>query len=191
MLFLCANAIVVALFFAYHVPFLNLTYFNDNFLVNELFVYTKMFILIAGLCCIIIAGAYCEKKFLLHFEFVIIFLLSLQSMLLLVSANDLIFIFLCVELQAFCFYILLGLWRSNISFEATMRYFVFGVSTSLIFLLGISFLYGSLGVTNLTQIYILLPMYITSNSDNSLLIFGIALVFVGIFFKLGVVPFHL
>jgi NADH-quinone oxidoreductase subunit N len=98
---------------------------------------------------------------------------------------------LCVELQAFCFYILAGLKRSNVPAEVTMRYFIFGVLTGLIFLLGISLLYGCLGTTNFSEIAVLLPAIITNSSDNSLIAVSVILIFVGIFFKLGIVPFHL
>jgi NADH:ubiquinone oxidoreductase subunit 2 (subunit N) len=64
-----------------------------------------------------IAFAYAKKNFLAHLEFVIIFLIAVQGMLLMISSNDLFVTFLCVELQAFCFYILTGLRHSNISAE--------------------------------------------------------------------------
>jgi len=120
-------------------------------------------------------------------------LLGIEGMFLLISANDLFIIYIAIELQSIALYILTSLKRySNVSIEAGLKYFIYGSFASGMLLYGVSLVYGSLGTTNLTQIYILLYSLSIDNDNLPLsLVYGYVLIIAGLFFKLGLAPFHL
>jgi NADH-quinone oxidoreductase subunit N len=105
----------------------------------------------------------------------------------LISSNDFLPVYLSIELQSLCFYVLVASnFSSKQSIEASTKYFILGALGSGFFLFGISFIYGYYGTTNfelISQLNLL---------DNLKLGFylGIFLVFIGVLFKIGIVPFH-
>jgi NADH:ubiquinone oxidoreductase subunit 2 (subunit N) len=120
-------------------------------------------------------------------------LLGIEGMFLLISANDLFIIYIAVELQSIALYILTSLKRySNISVEAGLKYFIYGSFASGMLLYGISLVYSSFGTTNLTNIYFLLySLAIDLDNLPLSLVYGYILIIAGLFFKLGLAPFHL
>src|ERR1700678_1661637 len=113
-------------------------------------------------------------------------------MLIVLSSNDFFLLFLGLEVQSLVFYILAGLKRySNISIEASLKYFIVGSFSSCVMLFGISILYGFLGTLN----FFLIECFVISDvnlflQDKFYLIFGIFLILVGLLFKLAIFPFH-
>jgi len=105
---------------------------------------------------------------------------------------DFIVVYLCIELQSLCFYILIAIQRKkNKAVEAGLKYFILGSFSSTVFLLGIGFIYGATGVTNFKDLALLLNFGINFFSSSDLfLFFGLFLVFIGFFFKLSIAPFH-
>lgn len=128
------------------------------------------------------------------FEYFIIYLIAILSLLFLVNAFNLISIYLCLELQAISFYILTSFHRNSIfSSEAGLKYFISSSLMSGLFLLGCVFLYGGLGSLNLHSINILTSQILPINCQILFLIItvGIFCILSTIFFKLAIAPYHM
>ena len=113
-------------------------------------------------------------------------LFSLSGMMLMGMANDLILIFLALELLSIPLYILAGMsWPRVESEEAAMKYFVLGAFSSAIFVYGIALIYGATGTTSL-------PGVVAAVGETTLLLLaGAALLLVGFGFKIAAAPFHM
>jgi NADH-quinone oxidoreductase subunit N len=127
------------------------------------------------------------------FEFYSFFLIALLGLLLMISASDFLSFYLCMEIQALCFYVLAAFNRRSIfSIEAGLKYFVSGAFISGFYLLGVSFIYGSLGTINLNDLYLLLSFDLNSYNvftDYTVFI-GIVFITCTILFKIACAPFH-
>jgi NADH-quinone oxidoreductase subunit N len=112
-------------------------------------------------------------------------------MFLLISSNDLIVMFLSLELQSLALYIICSIKKySNLAVEAGLKYFILGSYASAILAFGISIIYGFLGTTNYYELFFCL--YAGSiDTLNAGIYFGVGCVFIGLLFKLGIMPFHL
>jgi NADH-quinone oxidoreductase subunit N len=117
-------------------------------------------------------------------------LISIEGMFLLISSNDLLIMYLSLELQSLALYILCSINRySNLSIEAGLKYFILGSFSSAILLYGISLIYGFLGTTNYYEINIILYSELLFLNINSIY-FSLGCILVGILFKLAIFPFH-
>jgi NADH-quinone oxidoreductase subunit N len=112
-------------------------------------------------------------------------------MLILISSNDFFIIYLGIELQSLSLYVIIALYKnSNFGIEAALKYYVTGTFASGLLLLGTSLLYGYFGSTNylvISELLLLGPNIIINEYYCNLIII---LILTGIFFKLGLVPFH-
>jgi len=169
------------------------TFFNNQLTINNSIILIKIIILIV---VIIIFTAMCDNinnENLIYLEIPILILLSILGMFIVVSSNDLFIVILALELQTMPFFILSCLKKySNIAVEAGLKYFIFACFCSGISLYGVSFLYGLMGTTNFSEIHtwILLDLLLNENSSTNSIIFILSCILVGLFFKLGIVPFH-
>ena len=121
-------------------------------------------------------------------ELVFLTLSSVLGMLILISALDLLMIFIGLEMMSLSLYIMIGMsHEQRLSKESAFKYFVLGSLASAIFLFGISFIFGSSGQTNILQ---LLDTTVQLVQTNRLFLFGLVLVVVGFCFKVSVAPFH-
>ena len=121
------------------------------------------------------------------FEFGILFLLSTLGMLMLISAADLIALYLGLELMSLSLYVVAAYERDNVrSTEAGLKYFVLGALSSGMLLYGASLIYGFTGTVNFAGI-----AKATSQGAGIGLIFGLVFLFVGFCFKISAVPFHM
>lgn len=129
-----------------------------------------------------------------NFEFYLIYLVSILSSMTLISANDFLVIYLLIELQALCFFILATFRRDSLySAEAGTKYFIFGSLISCILLYSLSLLYGAVGTLNLHNLSIIFysfPFPAEYTGVNNSVVLSLALFSVVLFFKLGIVPFH-
>jgi NADH-quinone oxidoreductase subunit N len=117
-------------------------------------------------------------------------LVSALGAMIMGEANDLILVFLGLEIMSIALYVLAASNpRRKESGEAALKYFVLGSFSSAVFLYGMALVYGSIGSTNLAQIADYLGRNILLH--NGLLLAGIALLLVGFGFKIATVPFHL
>ncbi len=123
-------------------------------------------------------------------EFHVLALVSASGAVIMAEANDLIVIFLGLEILSIALYVLAAQnARRSASGEAALKYFVLGSFSSAIFVYGIALTYGATGSTNLTQIADFLSR--NSVASNGVLLAGMALLIVGFGFKIAAVPFHM
>ena len=123
-------------------------------------------------------------------EYVALLLFSAAGMLVMTSANDLIVIFVALEVLSIPLYILAAYDRvRSRSLEAGMKYFLLGAFSSAILLYGIALVYGATGTTSLSGIATFLSQ--TALLEEGTLLAGLMLVLVGIGFKIAAVPFHM
>lgn len=121
-------------------------------------------------------------------ELVFLAMNSIVGMLILVSAVDLIVIFIGLELMSLSLYLMIAMsHEQKISKEAAIKYFVLGSFASAIFLYGVSFVFGTAGTINLLDL-----MEVSSSlvQTNKLFLFGIAFIVIGFCFKVSIAPFH-
>jgi len=168
-------------------------FWNNHFIYSPFIFYLKIFVCLVAICIFIALLDYFYYEKFVSYEMLILMLLCIEGMFLMISANDFFIMFIALELQSISLYILSSSKRySNLSVEAGLKYFIYGSFASGMVLYGITLVYGSLGVTDLTNIYLLL--YIMSQDMSPLplsLVYGLLLILSGLFFKLGIAPFHL
>ncbi len=137
----------------------------------------------------IIGDAWLTRERITGPELHVLLLVSGSGAIVMASANDLILVFLGLEILSIALYVLAATnSRRAESGEAALKYFVLGGFSSAIFLYGIALVYGATGTTNLPQ----LAAYLAHNVllHNGLLLGGLALLLVGFGFKIAAVPFH-
>ncbi|MBM3216516.1 NADH-quinone oxidoreductase subunit N [Candidatus Poribacteria bacterium] len=145
-------------------------------------VFTLIFLIGAALA-ILLSMAYLERHNGVRGEYYILLLTSLVGMILMAGGNDLIVIFLGLELMSLPLYVLAGFRRNRESSESSLKYFLLGAFSSGFFLYGIALIYGATGSTNLRDIA-------GGVGGSGLLGVGVVLLVVGLAFKVAAVPFH-
>lgn len=119
----------------------------------------------------------------------VLLLLSAAGGVIMAQANDLIVLFLGLEILSLAVYVLAAMHRRRVtSQEAGIKYFVLGAFSSAFFLYGIALVYGGTGTTNLIEILELFSASVLT--DDGLVLAGLALMLVGLGFKVAAVPFH-
>lgn len=152
--------------------------------------YLRWLIWLAGLLFVLVAGRAGPRK--QQPEYVGTLLLAVAGLMLVASARDLVSLFVGLELISIPTYVLLYLGRANASSqEACAKYFFLSILASALLLYGFSFLYGIAGSTELSALRAALAEE-ASSATNLLLLARVAivLVFAGLAFKIGAVPFH-
>ena len=136
------------------------------------------------------AAGYLRREGVVGPEYYVLALISGSGAMFMVAANDLILIFLGLEILSIPLYVMAGFdRRREASAESAMKYFVLGAFSSAIFVYGIALTYGATGSTNLAQIAGFLSHNIVVH--NGVLMGGLALLIVGFGFKVAAVPFHM
>ena len=137
----------------------------------------------------LLADDYLRREALDGPEFYVLVMISAAGGIVMASANDLILLFLGLEVLSIAVYVLAAINLRRIqSQEAGMKYFVLGALSSAVFLYGIALTYGATGSTNLVEISEFVST--TAILDDALLLAGFALLLVGFGFKVAAVPFH-
>ena len=151
--------------------------------------FTLLFLGIAAVS-VLIAWGYVKRTALHSGEYHALLLAATLGMIVMAASNDLITIFLGLELMSIALYIMVGMRRSQLeSNEAALKYFLLGAFASGFLLYGIALVYGATGSTNLRDIGVFMtdsPM-----GDNPLFLTGGLLLLVGLGFKVAAVPFHM
>jgi len=174
-------------------PCNSMIFFSQSLLLDELSLFFKILVLVGSVASILISFQYFETERMQNFEYLILILLSTLSMLLLVSSYDLISMYLAIEMQSLCFYVLAASQRnSEFSTEAGLKYFLLGAFSSGVFLLGCSFLYGITGLTNFESYALFFSQESQVQETSEWVFVQIALIFIllGFLFKLSAAPFH-
>ena len=163
--------------------------FINNFSVKLI----KLLILSISLFCIFPINVGFKSQKLNFFEYYIVFLFSVFATLLLVSASDLLSIYLSVEMQSLSFFVLASFKRNSVfSSEAGLKYFILGSFISGVLLFGCSILFGCLGTLSLPNLKILLafPFLGEYSLYNNIVLIGALCLIVVFLFKIAAAPFH-
>ncbi len=157
------------------------------FIHDDLAIWTKIWLCLGILACFSLGRKFNHIRRLNSYEYYTLILISFLGICLLASSKDLLSLYLSLEMQSLSFYVLASFQRqSGFSTEAGLKYFLLGAISSGFLLLGISWIYGLTGTTNLDNLYSLV-----SDEGFSALSFSLLLFSFGLFFKLGAVPFHM
>ena len=139
---------------------------------------------------LLLSVSYIERERLEGPEYLALILLSATGMLAMTTANDLVVVFLALEILSIPLYVLAAFDRRRLaSQEAGIKYFVLGAFSSAVFLYGVALVYGATGTTSLTGI----SRFLAANTllDEGVLLIGLGLLLVGLGFKVAAVPFHM
>ena len=166
-------------------------YAFGNMVVNDpMGDWLKCFAALAVMVALVYGRDYASQRDMLRGgELFTLSLFSLVGMFVMISGNNLLGIYMGIELLTLSSYALVALRRDyTLSTEAAMKYFVLGALASGFLLYGMSMLYGATGTLDITTLF----KAITSGQiDRQILVFGLVFVVAGLAFKLGVVPFHM
>ena len=165
------------------------TGFYGMFVTDAFAVFVKALVLVGSAVSIIIALQYNEERGIARFEFPVLILLATTGMMVMASANDLITLYLGLELQSLSLYVVASFDRESVrSTEAGLKYFVLGALASGMLLYGASLVYGFAGTTSFAG---LAQLFGGAAKPSNGLIIGLVLVSVGLAFKVSAVPFHM
>ncbi len=163
--------------------------FTNMFVVDAMATLLKVSLLLAVAIMIIYSRAYLAARKLFSGEFICLILFGTLGMMVMVSANHFVTLYLGLELLALSSYALVALNRDSAkSTEAAMKYFILGALASGLLLYGISMVYGATGSLDVSRVA---AMVAASRANDPLLTFGIVFIVAGLAFKLGAVPFHM
>jgi NADH-quinone oxidoreductase subunit N len=163
--------------------------FGGLFVTDAFGGFAKILILIGAACAIVVSVDYLERENLKRFEYPVLIVLATLGMLMMVSSNDLISLYLGLETQSLALYVLAAISRdSTRSTEAGLKYFVLGALSSGMLLYGASLVYGYAGGTGFEQIAaaVAAPGPVPVG-----LLLGLVFLIAGLAFKVSAVPFHM
>ena len=164
------------------------TLFGDSFIVDPFARVMKLLTLTGAAVTLIMSIDFWRGEGRLKFEFPVLVLLATTGMLMMISANDLIALYVGLELQSLSLYVVAAFdRRSARSSEAGLKYFVLGALSSGMLLYGASLIYGFTGSTLFTDI----AASVQPSGTNLGLIFGLVFLITGLAFKISAVPFHM
>jgi NADH-quinone oxidoreductase subunit N len=164
--------------------------FGGLYVTDGFAVFMKGLILTGSAFAILISAEYNERRRVDRFEFPVLILFATVGMLAMVSANDLITLYVGLELQSLALYVLAAFRRDQVkSTEAGLKYFVLGALSSGMLLFGASLIYGFGGSTSFDRLATALASGEAAHSVG--LIIGIVFLAVGLAFKCSAVPFHM
>ena len=163
-----------------------LTTFGGSFVVDDFARFLKILALLGSAAAIAMSLDYVARERQQRFEYSVLVLLSTLGMLMLISAADLIALYLGLELMSLPLYVVAASHRDSLrATEAGLKYFVLGALSSGMLLYGASLVYGFTGTVNFAGI-----AKAAAHGDVGL-IFGIVFLFAGFCFKVSAVPFHM
>jgi len=161
---------------------------NGLFITDGFAAFMKILVLIGSAASVVMAMAYNEREKIARFEFPVLILLATTGMLMMISADDLISLYIGLELQSLALYVVAAFKRDTAtSSEAGLKYFVLGALSSGMLLYGCSLIYGFSGTTSFEQ----LTASFAGGEYSIGIIVGIVFVSVGLAFKCSAVPFHM
>ena len=177
---------------------LNITNISNNILngvliINNFTQFIKIILILSTIICFLIQQQYLIQQKINLYEINILILIALLGLMLLISSNHFITLYLAIELQSLSFYILTSTQRKSIlSIEAGLKYFILGSIASGFILFGSSIIYAITGSLNFNNIFLILSNINFLDNINILisLSYGLIFILVGILFKIGAAPFH-
>jgi NADH-quinone oxidoreductase subunit N len=169
------------------------TALGDMFVADSFSGFMNMIALVSAAISILLGIDYMRRTGNNRGEFWSLLLLSTSGVMFMAAANDLIVIFIALELLSIPLYIMAAFRMDNAkSEEAGMKYFVLGAFASAFLVYGSALIYGATGTTNLPEIFSSVANIVSTDSSSIFyLLIGTALIIVGLGFKVAVVPFHM
>jgi len=165
--------------------------FGGQFVVDDFAHFMKWLVLIGSALAIVMAIGFNEQAGIAKFEFPVLIVFASIGMLMMVSANDLISLYIGLELQSLSLYVVASFRRdSRRSSEAGLKYFVLGALSSGMLLYGASLIYGFAGTTSFDGLATLFKGLGGEGSSVGLVV-GLVFVISGLAFKVSAVPFHM
>ncbi|SFA72262.1 NADH dehydrogenase subunit N [Poseidonocella pacifica] len=162
--------------------------FGGMFMDDAFSRFAKVIILLSAAAILAMSKDYMERRDLLRFEYPVLVTLAIVGMMMMVSAGDLIALYMGLELQSLALYVVASLRRDSVkSTEAGLKYFVLGALSSGLLLYGASLAYGYAGTTLFSGI-------VVAASDGHLslgLLIAVVFIIAGLGFKVSAVPFHM
>ena len=162
--------------------------FDGAFVVDTFAVLMKVLVLAGSAVALIMSVEYCRAENLQKFELPVLIVLATLGMMMMISAGDLIALYVGLELQSLSLYVLAAIRRDSVrSTEAGLKYFVLGALSSGLLLYGASLIYGFAGTTAFAGI-----AEAVSGGQASLgVLFGLVFLSAGLIFKISGFPFHM
>ncbi|MBC8339468.1 MAG: NADH-quinone oxidoreductase subunit NuoN [Rhodospirillales bacterium] len=188
---LCVIALLLAIMLVSALSGNRLMTFSDMFVSDTFAVYCKVLVLTGSALAIVLAYGFQERHDMARFEYAILIVFATLGMMMMISANDLISLYVGLELQSLSLYVIAAFQRDDTrSTEAGLKYFVLGAVASGMLLYGASLIYGFTGTTNFDQ---LAGLFNGHGGDTVSIgvIFGIVFIIAGLAFKVSAVPFHM
>ena len=179
---------------------INLLTYNNNqeaflgmFIADQFTAFLNIVILLTAGISILLSIDYIKRAGIERGEFYVLMLFTTVGGMFMASANDLIAVFVSLELLSIPLYVLAAFRAPDVSSEESgMKYFILGAFASAFFVYGAALLYGATGTTNLPQIFAAIGQTLAGEGQSTLLLLlGSGLVLVGLGFKVAVVPFHM
>jgi len=171
-------------------PLGHITSFNDSMVSDSFALFFKLLFCITAVLTILISKKYIAIEGMNWGEYYTLLLFAVSGMMVLVSATDLVTIYLGMEFMALTVYVLTGYLRHDTrSNEAALKYFLLGAFSSAIILYGMVLLYGVTGSTNIYKVASFLAA--NDNFSNPVMIASVILLVAGFAFKVAAVPFHM
>lgn len=162
--------------------------FGGMFVDDAFSRFAKVAILLSSAAVLVMSQEYMQRKGLLRFEYPVLVALSVVGMMVMVSAGDLMTLYMGLELQSLALYVVASLRRDSArSTEAGLKYFVLGALSSGLLLYGASLTYGYAGTTLFSDII----QTATKGHISIGLLFGLVFIISGLAFKVSAVPFHM
>jgi NADH-quinone oxidoreductase subunit N len=163
-----------------------LTTFGGSFIVDDFSRFMKIVALIGSVATLVLSAEFLSDPSRRIFEYAILVLLSTLGMMVLISAGDLIALYLGLELMSLALYVVAASNRDNAkSTEAGLKYFVLGALSSGMLLYGASLIYGFTGTVSFTGIAL------AAKTGSIGIVFGLVFLLAGLCFKVSAVPFHM
>ncbi len=163
--------------------------FNGQFVSDDFAIFMKLLVLLGSFLTLIMGQSYLRRAAMARFEYSILILFATVGMMMMISANDLIALYLGLELQSLSLYVLAAFKRNTTrSSEAGLKYFVLGALSSGVLLYGCSMVYGFAGTTSFDGLANVLG---GPEAASVGLIIGIVFMIAGLAFKVSAVPFHM
>jgi NADH-quinone oxidoreductase subunit N len=162
---------------------------NDLYVADSLSAFLKVLILLGAAASVLMALPYLERVKVHRFEYPVLIVLATLGMFVMVSANNLLALYMGLELMSLSAYVLAAFHRDEErSTEAGLKYFVLGALSSGVMLYGMSLVYGFVGSTDFTAI----GAGLSAGEERNLgALFGLVFVLAGLAFKVSAVPFHM
>ena len=165
--------------------------FGGMFINDAFAVFFKVLVLIASAFAITISQEYVTRQGIARLEFGVLILLATVGMMMMISANDLMAMYLGLEVQSLSLYVLASFQRDDArSTEAGLKYFVLGALASGLLLYGCSLVYGFAGTTSFDTLAALFGAH-PEEAPSVGLVIGIVFILAGLAFKVSAVPFHM